>query len=151
MTAFDNDATSMPPPPPVMQQRLTYRLTYRPADAISVVSESSVYGGAMDPISTTLRGLRKALRLTRNEYVAALKYADTLEEDDMIDFRGDLDGARKQVWLAAWRLVNHAKAYADAESGSDQDKAAALLSTTESSLVEVRNLWNVTYYFDKDI
>ena len=99
MTAFDNYAASMPPPPPVMQQRLTYRLTYRPADAISVVSESSVYGGAMDPISTTLRGLRKALRLTRNEYVAALKHADTLEDDDMIDFPGDLDGARKQVWL----------------------------------------------------
>ena len=145
MTAFDHNAISMPPPPLVMQQRLMYR----PADAISVVSESSVYGGAMDPVSTTLRGLRKALRLTRNEYVAALKHADTLEEDDMIDFRGDLDGARKQVWLAAWRLVSHAKAYADAESGSDQDKAAALLSTTESSLVEVRNLWNATYYFDK--
>ena len=95
MTAFDNDATSMPPPPPVMQQRLTYR----PADVISVVSETSVYGGAMDPVSTTLRGLRKALRLTRNEYVAALKHADTLEDDDMIDFPGDLDGARKQVWL----------------------------------------------------
>ena len=95
MTAFDNDATSMPPPLPMMQQRLTYR----PADVISVISETSVYGGAMDPVSTTLRGLWKALRLTRNEYVAALKHADTLEEDDMIDFPGDLDGARKQVWL----------------------------------------------------
>ena len=82
MTAFDNNAASMPPPPPVMQQRLTYR----PADASSVVSESSIYGGAMDPVSTTLRGLWKALRLTRNEYVAALKYADTLKEDVMIDF-----------------------------------------------------------------
>ena len=107
----------MPPPLPVAQPRSAYR----PADAVSIVSDSSIHGGALDPASTTLRGLRKAMRVTRNSYVAALKHADTLDDDDMIDFKQDLDGARKQLWLAAWRLVNQAKTYADSEYVSNQD------------------------------
>ena len=91
----NTDATSMPPPL-IPGQRIK---AFRPIDCVSVVSNSSVYAGAMDPVSTTLRGLRKTLR---NAYMAALKTADTLDEDDILDFYQDMDGLRKEVWLAAW-------------------------------------------------
>ena len=145
MATFNNDALTMPPPLAAATQR-----PFRPADAVSVVSDSSVFCGAMDSISTALRGLRKALRLSRNDYVAAMKEYDTLSEDDKLDFRQDLDGARKMVWTAAWRLVKQTRVYADSEVGSNQDRSASLLSITESSLSEIRKLWNATYYFDKN-
>ena len=102
----------------------------------------------MDQASVTLRGLRKALRTARNAYMGALITADTLNEDDILDYYQDMDALRKEMWQASWRLVNNAKMYADAES--DQDKAASLLSTTDSSLTEVRKLWDASYYFDKN-
>ena len=145
MTSHVNDAASMPPPALPQQ-----RVQHRPADAVSVVSDSSVFAGAQDVISVTLRGLQKALRLVRNDWVAMLKQADTLGEDDLIEYREDLDGQRKMVWQAAWRLVNQAKTYADGELASNQDRASSILSVTEGSLVEVRKLWDATYYFNKN-
>ena len=82
--------------------------------------------------------------------MAVLKTANTLDEDDLLNYQQDMDALRKELWLAAWRLVSNAKTYADAESASNQDKAASILSTTESSLTEVRKLWDSSYYFDKD-
>merc|ERR1711911_198539 len=116
----------------------------------SVVSDSSVYAGAMDPVATTLRGLRKALRNTRNAYMSALKQADTLDDDDILDFYQDMDCLRKEVWLAAWRLVNQTRTYAHAESTNNPDKAVSLLSTAESSLTEVRKLWDQSCFNDKN-
>ena len=137
MTApIDNDALSMPPPQlpghdaAPGQQR---RAPHRPADAVSVVSDTSIYGGAMDPVSVTLRGLRKALRVARNAYVAMLKEADTLDDDDLVEFRQDLDAGRRELWQAAWRLVDKAREYADAESIRNQDRAVSILMTTNSS------------------
>ena len=86
MTSHDNDAASMPPPALPQQ-----RVQHRPADAVSVVSDSSVFAGAQDVISVTLRGLRKALRIVRNDWVGMLKQADTLDDDDRIEYREDLD------------------------------------------------------------
>ena len=140
------DAMSMPPPSLPNQRRKTYR----PTDCVSVVSDSSVYAGAMDPVATTLRGLRKALRNTRNAYMLALKTADTLNDDDILDFYQDMDCLRKEVWLAAWRLVNQTKTYSHAESTNNPDKAASLLSTAESSLTEVRKLWDASCFHDKN-
>ena len=140
------DAMSMPPPSLPNQRRKTFR----PTDCVSVVSDSSVYAGAMDPVATTLRGLRKALRNTRNAYMSALKQADTLDDDDILDFYQDMDCLRKEVWLAAWRLVNQTRTYAHAESTNNPDKAASLLSTAESSLTEVRKLWDQSCFNDKN-
>ena len=146
MSTANDDAISMPPPLNPGQRKQTNR----PVDCVSIVSDSSVHGGAMDPISVMLCGLRKALRTSRNAYMAALKTANTLDEDDLLNYQQDMDALRKELWLAAWRLVSNAKTYADAESASNQDKAASILSTTESSLTEVRKLWDSSYYFDKD-
>ena len=140
------DAMSMPPPSLPNQRRKAFR----PTDCVSVVSDSSVYAGAMDPVATTLRGLRKALRNTRNAYMSALKQADTLDDDDILDFYQDMDCLRKEVWLAAWRLVNQTRTYAHAESTNNPDKAASLLSTAESSLTEVRKLWDQSCFHDKN-
>ena len=140
-----NDAATSMPPPLIPGQR---KQTYRPVDCVSVVSDSSVHGGAMDPISVTLRGLRKVLRTARNTYMAALKNADTLDEDNLLDYQQDMDALCIELWLAVWRLVSIAKMYA--ELASNQDKATSLLSTTESSLTEVRKLWDLSYYFDKN-
>ena len=136
----------MPPPPTVPQ----LRRPIRPEDVASVASDSSVYAGIGDAVTVALRGLRKTMKAKRDEYVAVLKEADKMDDDEFDDSKPDIDATRQRLWSATWRYVNQSRTYADAEKSRDVDKATSMLTAAQSSLVEIRALWEKTSFFDKN-
>ena len=146
-TMADNDNQLPMGPSPLPPHGLA---PLRPDDVASVASDSSVHGGAQDPVTTTLRGLRIALNRARDRYVACLKEGDEMDDQELDDNKPDIDAARQRLWGAAWRFVNQTKTHADAETASDQDKATSLLTSAQSAMVKIRELWIKTQYFDKN-
>ena len=146
MTNDGQDPLIMPPPPTVPQ----LRRPIRPEDVASVASDSSVYAGIGDAVTVALRGLRKTMKAKRDEYVAVLKEADKMDDDEFDDSKPDIDATRQRLWSATWRYVNQSRTYADAEKSRDVDKATSMLTAAQSSLVEIRALWEKTSFFDKN-
>ena len=86
----------------------------------------------------------------RNEYVSTMSEADRMENDEYEEAKPDVDAARKRLWAAAWRYVNQAKEYADAEMASDPDRANSLLTSAVSAISKIVPIWQQTSYFDKN-